>query len=216
MKRLVVISLFICSGLALPAWATPQFGYDDWGSTLDSDQTITAIAYFVWSSVEFNDVPVQVAMGVYTDPIYGGEYQHGGLWADIGWTAAMSPDKKIAYVAGPPSTNTTEHDDYGWFAYTLSYNWNTDDPNFDPSWPVYIDGAIYNGPFGSEPIDTWGWRGTPGVPESWSYSDTPYAIDYNPDYTEDFFNNPAPEPATICILGLGALFLRKKRPSKNS
>lgn len=199
--------LLVCLGPALPAQAEIKYGHDDWGITLDSDQTITATAHFVWSSVEFNDVPIQVAVGVYPS------HEHGGRWEDIGWQAALSSDNKIAYISGPPTTNTTEYDNYGWFVYTLSYIWNDADPNFDPSWPVYIDTAIYNGPPGSAPIDYWGWRGTPGDPNSWQYRDEPYAKD-QPWYTEDFFDNPAPEPMTICLLGLGALFCRKASSRK--
>jgi hypothetical protein len=190
-----IVSLVLL-GLALPARATIQYGQDDWDVRLNSGQSITCIAHFVWSSVEFNDVPIQLDLSGYM----------GGDWVDIGWEAALSPDKKIAYICGPTSTNTTGNDHVKWFAYNLSYQWN--DTVEDPDYPVYIDTAIYNGPPGSEPIDYWGRRGTPGIPSSWEYRDEPYAKD-QPWYTEDFFDNPAPEPMTICLLGLGAVFCRK-------
>jgi hypothetical protein len=192
-----IFVLLVYLWLALPAWAVIQYGQDAWDIRLDSGQSITCIAHFVWGSVEFNDVPIQLNWSEYI----------GGDWEDIGWEAMLSADSNIAYICGPQITNTTGIDDANWFAYNLSYKW--DDAIEDPSWPVYIDTAIYNGPYGSAPIDYWGWRGTPGIPESWQYRDEPYAKD-QPWYTEEFFDNPAPEPMTICLLGLGAVFLRKR------
>jgi hypothetical protein len=196
-----IFVLLVCLWLAVPAWAVIQYGQDAWDVRLDSDQSITCIAHFVWGSVEFNDLPIQrLDLPGYV----------GGNWLDIGWKSELTPDCNIAYICGPQITNTTGDDNVKWFAYNLSYLWDDEDPNFDPDWPVYIDTAIYDGPFGSAPIEYWGWRGTPGIPESWQYRDEPYAKD-QPWYTEEFFDNPAPEPMTICLLGLGAAFLRKRR-----
>lgn len=202
-----ILVLLVCFGLSSSARAEIQYGQDDWGITLDANQSITCIAHFVWYSVEFNDVPIQAPEGLYPS------YENGGRWDEIGWEAALSSDSKIAYIAGPQVTNDTNTDNLGWFAYTLSCLWDDADPNYDPNWPVYIDTALYNGPSGSDPIDLWGWRGTPGVPGSWEYSDTPYAAD-EPWYTEEFFDNPVPEPATVCLLGLGSmvLLIRTRRP----
>ncbi len=204
MKRTVIVcasALLVCSGLTSSARAATIDANDEWGITLDSGQSITCIAHYVWSSVEFTNLPEQI-WGKYP------EYENGGRWEDIGWQAALSPDNKIAYMYGPQSTNTTEYNDLGWFAYILSYQW--DDVVADPNYPVYIDTALYNGPFGSAPIDYWGWRGTPGDPDGWQYRDEPYYKD-ELGYKEGFFSNPAPEPMTICLLGLGAAFLRKRR-----
>jgi len=201
MKKSVMtytLVLLVCLGLASSARAEIKYGNDAWDIRLNSGQSITCVAHFVWSSIEFNDVPIQLVLPGY----------EGGNWVDIGWQAALSPDNKIAYMCGPPSTNTTGDDYLKWFAYTLSYQW--DDAVEDPDWPVYIDTAIYNGPPGSEPIDYWGYKGIPGDPNSWRYRDEPYYMD-EPEYDEHFFDNPAPEPMTICLLGLGALFLRKRR-----
>jgi len=202
MKKSVItcalVSL-VCFGLASSAQAAIVDGNNMWGITLDAGQSITCIAYYVWDSVEFTDVPLQVD--------YPG-YDNGGLWTDIGWQAELSPDNKIAYMHGLQSTNNTGTNNLGWFAYILSYQW--DDAIQDSNYPVYIDTVLYNGPLGSEPIDYWGYRGTPGDSQSWEYQDEPYAID-EPWYEEGFFNNPAPEPMTICLLGLGAAFLRKRR-----
>jgi hypothetical protein len=201
-KKLVfyIFVLLICLWLASSARAVIQYGQDAWDVRLDSDQSITCVAHFVWGGVKFSDVPIQLDWSDYI----------GGDWGDIGWQAMLSADSNIAYIYGPQITNTTGDDNVKWFAYNLSYLWDDEDPDFDPDWPVYIDTAIYNGPYGSAPIDYWGWRGTPGIQESWEYRDEPYVKD-QPWYTEDFFDNPAPEPMTICLLGLGALFLRKTR-----
>jgi len=207
MKRYVatyLIAMLVSFGLTSSAGAAIEFGQDDWGLTLDANQSITCIAHFVWYGVEFNDIPIQVPEGIYPT------HENGGRWDDIGWVAELSPDHKTAYIYGPQVTNTTGTDDLGWFAYTLSYLWDTVDPNYDPNYPIYIDTAIYNGPFGSEPIDSWGLRGTPGDLGSWQYRDIPYATD-EPWYTEDFFNNPAPEPSTILIFGLGSVVFFIKR-----
>lgn len=192
--------LLMCFGLASSARAEIVDGNDAWDIRLNSGQSITCIAHYVWSSVEFSDVPIQI-IGL-------PGYEAGEPWGDIGWQAALSSDNKIAYMYGPQITNTTVYDNLKWFAYTLFYQW--DDAVEDPDWPVYVDTALYDGPIGSAPTDYWGWRGTPGIPSSWQYQDEPYYKD-EPGYTEDFFDNPAPEPMTICLLGLGTAFLRKRR-----
>lgn len=212
MKRLVtacILVFWVCFGLTSSALADIHYYQEDWGITLDANQSITCVAHFVWYGIEFNDVPNQVPAGVYPD------YDNGGRWNEIGWEASLSSDNKIAYVAGPQVTNNTDVNNLGWFVYTLSYLWDDADPNYDPNWPVYIDTAIYDGPYGSDPIESWGWRGTPGDPNSWENSIDPYVIN-EPWYTDDFFDNPAPEPATICLLSLGTAFIfvtRRRRPA---
>ena len=207
-KRMMKKSVMTCASVVLVClWLTSGARAaivsesDDWGVTLDANESITCIAHFVWGSVEFTDVPEQ-RWKVYPD------YDNGGEWEDIGWQAELSPDNKIAYMYGPQITNDTVNDNVGWFAYALSYQW--DDAVADPLCPVYIDTALYDGPYGSEPTNCWGWRGIPGDPDSWEYREVPYYTD-DPEYEEGFYNNPAPEPMTICLLGLGTVFLRKRR-----
>ena len=190
--------LLVCLWLTSGARAAIVSGTDQWGITLDANESITCIAHFVWGSVEFTALPVQTYIV--------GEYDAGGWWDDIGWQVELSPDNKIAYMYGPRSTNDTVNDDVGWFSYNLFYQW--DDAIADPLYPVYIDTALYDGPFGSEPTKCWGWRGIPGDLDSWEYREVPYYTD-DPEYKEGFYDNPAPEPMTICLLGLGAALLRK-------
>jgi len=202
MKKSVMtcsLVLFVCLGLASTAQATTVTGSDMWGITLDSNQSITCIAHYVWGGIEFTAVPEQTT---------GYDYDAGGDWGVIGWQVGLSPDNKIAYMYGPRSTNNTGNNDVGWFSYNLFYQWDTDAPGFDPDYPLYVDTALFDGPFGSEPTDYWGWRGTPGGDPNGR--DEPYYKD-EPEYEEGFYDNPAPEPMTICLLGLGAAFLRKRR-----
>ena len=204
MKKSVMtcaLVLLVCLWLTSGARAAIVSGSDQWGITLDANESITAIAHFVWGGVEFTVVPEQKT---------GLGYDAGGIWGDIGWQVELSPDNKIAYMHGPRSTNITESNDVGWFSYELSYQWDDAAVGFDPNYPVYIDTALYDGPYGSEPTNYWGWRGIPGITNSWEYRDVPYYKD-DPEYEEGFYDNPTPEPMTICLLGLGAVFLRKRR-----
>jgi hypothetical protein len=169
---------------------------DEWYITLDAGQSITCVAHYVWGSVEFTEPPE------WTDTTY---FDYLGE----GWQTAISGDYKVVYLHGPEITNTTDIDDLEWFSYNLFYKW--DNAIADPCYPVYVDTALYNGPPGSAAIDYWGWKGIPGNPSSWVYRDEPYYKDV-PGYEDGFFSNPVPEPLTFGILGLGTLFLRRRRP----
>ena len=207
MKKSVMTCAFVllvCLWLTSGAWATIVDGNDTWGALLYEGESLTCIVHFVWSSVEFTAVPLQITeIG----------YDAGGIWGDIGWQAVLldadgmivDTGGTIAYIYGPTITGGPVPE---LFSYNLFYQW--DDEIADPLYPVYIDVAIYDGPYGSEPFDYWGWQGTPGDPDSWEYRSAPYYKD-EPECEEGFYDNPAPEPMTICLLGLGTAFLRKKR-----
>jgi len=207
MKKLVMTcTLLVCLGLISVARAVIVSGFDEWGITLDSGESFTGIAHYVWGSVEFTQTPVQTE---------GSGYDNGGIWGDIGWQTVLldeegtivDEDGTIACIYGPQSTNNTQNNDFGWFSYYLYYKW--DDAVEDPFYPVYIDTAVFDGPFGSEPTNYWGWRGIPGDSNSWEYRDKPYYKD-EPEYKEGFYDNPTPELTTIFLFGLGAVFLRRK------
>ena len=204
MKKSVMtcaLVLLVCLGLTSVAQATLVTGSDEWRITLGLGEPLTAIAHYVWGGVVFTAEPNQTST-----------YTAGGDWDLIGWQAELSPDNKIAYMYGP--TITGGPDPY-LFSYELFYQWDTDAAGFDSNYPVYIDTAVYDGSFGSPPTNYWGYRFTPGDPDpnSREYQEEPYYKD-DPGYVEGFYDNPAPEPMTICLLGLGTALLRKKRKRK--
>jgi hypothetical protein len=196
--------LLVCLWLTSITQAVIVTGQEEWGINLDSDESLTAIAHFVWGSVEFTAVPEQ------TDT-----YTGGGIWGDIGWQAVLLDADRmivdtggvIACIYGPTITGGPAPE---LFSYNLFFQW--DDEVADSAYPVYIDTAIFDGPYGSEPFAVWGWRGIPGDPGSWEFRVEPYYKD-EPGYEEGFYNNPIPEPATLSLLALGSLaLLRKRKP----
>jgi hypothetical protein len=190
--------LLVCFGLTSSAWATLVTGSQEWYKYLNAGESVTCIAFYGLGSVEFTQPP-EWLFNEYTPP-----FNH-----DIaGWEMELSADHKIAYLYGPRATNSSGYI-REWFDYELFYQWDDEAPGFDPNYPVYQDMALFDGPFGSEPTYAVGWRGKPGVASSWEYKDNnPYSGPYQ---TEEPYTNPAPEPVTICILGLGAAFLIKRR-----
>ncbi|UCF43345.1 MAG: PEP-CTERM sorting domain-containing protein [Planctomycetota bacterium] len=213
-----VLGALVCLALASVASATLVSGSDKWGISLGNGESYTAIAHYALDSVGFTRMPQQTA-----------DYQEGGWWNNIGWKTILydaegtvvevddegwvvepGATAKWAYMYGPQITNTIGEDVANWFIYSLYYEWDDEAEGFDPDWPVYIDTAVFDGLLGAAPTDYWGWRGTPGDPGSWEYRDEPYYKD-DPAYEEGFFDNKTPEPATVCLLGLGGFFLMRRR-----
>lgn len=194
--------LLMSFGLTSSVWAVPVTGSQDWYTYLFGGYSITCVAFYGLGSVEFAQPP-EWLFNEYTPP-YNSNI--------AGWETELSADHKITYLYGPRVTNLSGVFQEC-FANELFFQWDNEAPGFDSNYPVYFDFAIFDGPFGSEPIYAVGWRGTPSDdPNSWKWKDgDPYAGPYQ----EEPYTNPAPqeilEPMTVCILGLGAAFIRKKK-----
>jgi hypothetical protein len=118
-----------------------------------------------------------------------------------GWDTALADGGKTAYLFGPRITNN-EDPNY-LFSYKLYYQWDGGATDYDPNYPIYLDWVIFND---STLIRDLGWRRR--ADGTW---EGPNEVTWDGPY-----ENPVPEPMTICLLTLGAAFLRKRRPSKNS
>ena len=172
-------------------WHTTLYTDDEDGIT-----TITCIAHYITAdagdSVSFSGF----LKGEYTGP-------NPEIYEDQ-WEVALTP--KSVYIFGPAITNSAELSKF--FNYTLYFDWNTDDL-LDPIYPVYMDTAVFNGPLGDISENEWGYKGDPldtttDPDGEWIYREDAY----DPGYT-----NPAPEPMTVLLLGLGGLFLIRTRRS---
>ena len=194
--------LLVCLWLTSAAQATIVDADEEWGTKLDSGESITCIAHYI---PDVPDVPDSLIFQQAPEPT--STYSFGD-WD--GWETAISADQKMVYLYGPRQTNPTDFNNVEWFSYNLFFQWDDADPNLDPDYPVYLDTALFDGGLGSDATDAWFWKGEPGGwPDGWVREEYPH----NPDYEEDY-TNPTPEPMTICLLGLGAALLRKKRKRK--
>jgi len=191
--------VLICLGLTLAVRAVTVTCSEGWYCSLAPGASFTCITYFIPDvpgipeSLVFNQAPAQT-----------GDYLGGGWWDDIGWESTLSGDGKIAYIHGPRQTNT-DTSTIKWFSYYLYYEWDDEDENYDPDWPVYQDVAIFDDQ--TLTFDE-AWRGTPGNGWETPYDDT-WKEQYYPG--SDPYENPVPGPATIALLGLGAALLRRRR-----
>lgn len=197
MKKSVItcaLVFLVCLGLASSVQAEIVDANEEWGIKLDSGQSLTCIAHYIPDVVT---IPESLIFTSEPEPTF--RYT-GGNWD--GWQMVLSADNKMVYLYGPRNTNDTGNDNVKWFSYNLFFSWDDEDPNLDPDYPVYIDTAVFNGGFGCDSFAEEFWKGKPGGwPDNWVGPADPY---YQGGYT-----NPAPEPMTICLLGLGAAFLRK-------
>jgi hypothetical protein len=190
--------LLVCLWLTSGAWATIVDANDEWLMKLEPEQTITCVAHFI------PDIPTVVPDSlVFTKaPEWTDAYPFNYVGA--GWDTAISEDGKAAYLYGPEIYNDT-NGLWQLFSYSLFYQWDDEDPYYDENYPVWVDIAVFND---QELLVDGSVRGIPGGPWDDVNEDT-WKEQYDPE--SDPYINPIPEPMTICLLGLGTVFLRKRR-----
>ena len=104
----------------------------------------------------------------------------------------MTDANKTVYLFGPPITNN-EPDPAYIFSYKLFFQLEEEEV---VDYPVYLDMVVFNGDDIIYDSSRWG---TPGSPYQWSE-----------DLLDGPYENPVPEPMTVCILGLGTVLLIKR------
>jgi hypothetical protein len=201
MKRVfvyLVLFVFVLLVSSSGARAALVYGSDEWLQPLDAGLGITCVAHFI------PDVP-----GVVPESLV---FEKAPEWTSTwffdhvgeGWDTAISEDGKVAYLYGPEIVNDTARK-WELFSYSLFYEWDDEDLYYDENNPVWVDVVSFRH---QEVLEDGAVSGIPGGPWDNYYYDT-WKEQHNPG--SDPYENPIPEPAIVCLLGLGAVFLRKKR-----
>ncbi|MFZ0033944.1 MAG: PEP-CTERM sorting domain-containing protein [Sedimentisphaerales bacterium] len=189
-----VLVLLVCLGLISSARATIVDANEEWERTLLPGESFTCLAHFI------PGVP-----GVIPESVIFTRPPEWTSTYPVGWDTAVIDGGKIAYLYGPRLTNNTSDTVYV-FSFKLFYQWDTDAEGFDANYPVYQDVAIFDDL--TLTYTYGGWRGIP-----WERHEETWREHYYPG--SEPYENPVPEPMTICLLGLGAAFLRKSRRRSN-
>ena len=192
--------LLVCLWLTSAARATIVDANEEWGGTLGPGESFTCIAHYI---PDTPDIPEGLIFE--QAPDWTGTYWFN--WEAAGWDTALADEGKTAYLYGPRLTNDTSNA-VDVFSFELFYQWDDAVEGFDPNWPVYQDVAIFDD---LTLTADYGWKGTPGG--TWHEpNEVTYMQQYYPE--SDPYENPIPEPVTICLLGLGTALLIKKRRRK--
>lgn len=181
----VFLLLFSFVSIGKSAIYTSQ---QQWFINLDAGESFNSVIYYSRGLTEFTQEPTWLS-----HPDYNGD--------TTDWALELSSDNKDAYIHGPQAINSSGSA-LGWFAITLYYQWDDTDTYQGGGYDVYFDRVFYDGPIGSQPALTDGWAGTPGDNTSWDM--------IGPFEELTSYTNPIPEPMVICILALGASFIRRK------
>lgn len=195
MRKLAIIYvvLLMCFGLALPAWATITVidANQEWLMGIDPGLSITCVSYFIPDAIHAPNVPDSLIFAQLPQWTNAIPFDY----VSEGWDTALADGGKTAYVFGPEITNSGLDFLYT-FSYRLYYQWEEEDVDVG-DYPVYLDIVVFDNDEVVYESSRWG---TPGTPYQWSEEpfDGPY-------------ENPVPEPMTVCILGFGVAVLIKRR-----
>jgi hypothetical protein len=199
MKKSIItcaLVLLMYFGLTLSAHATPVDANDEWGMTLQVGESFTCLAHFI------PDTPNVPSSLIFTQPpVWTDTYTFDHITA--GWNTALTDGNKTAYIFGPEIANTGPSP-LDIFSYKLYYQWDDEGLDFDPNYPVYLDWVVFDD---LTLIQDSGWRRKADGTWEWPANE----ITWREQHGDPPYENPVPEPVTICILGLGAAFLRKRR-----
>lgn len=192
-KSVAAFTMVACVvlGMTSAARATIVDANDEWQMRLDVGQTFTCIAQFIPDGPNIPDSLTFPKVPEWYD-----------WYVDItGWEMALSADNKTAYLHGPAITNNSGSLLHV-FDYILYYQWDSNDV---VDQPVYLDVVVFNG---QDILVDNSYRGTPQGPHD-PPGDVTWREQFNP--TSPPYENPVPEPVTFVILGLGTLFLKRRR-----
>jgi hypothetical protein len=162
---------------------------EDWSMVLFPGDSVTCVSYFIPDSLAAPNVPDSL---IFTQP---------PQWTNSipfdynsqGWDTELIDAGKTVCLFGPEITNDSETDWLFIFSYILSYQWDTEDV---VDYPVYLDLIVFNRDNVVYESSRWG---TPGSPYEYG------------DPLDGPYENPVPEPMTVCILTLGTAILMKRR-----